>query len=182
MPSRRSSKKGVCVCESGFFRFLHQDQQRPLGPLAAMSSKAPTRKPATTSKAAGSKVPASKVGATSKPATSKATAAKVPSASKTASASKAGVKSPTKPAKEPESVPAPPPAPPPEPVVGQVHVRYNHYNEEFDVVDGKLDFEEVDGVYSLAQLQRAAFISSLRCGRRKVLHLVCIQGQLDSQA
>ena len=38
----------------------------------------------------------------------------------------------------------------PQPVVGQVRVRYNHYKEEFDVVDGVLDFEEVDEQYCIS--------------------------------
>jgi len=34
--------------------------------------------------------------------------------------------------------------------VSSCRVRYNHYNEEFDLVDGKLDFEEVDEKYCIS--------------------------------
>ena len=34
----------------------------------------------------------------------------------------------------------------PDPIIGSARIKYNHYCEEFDIVDGVLDFEEVSSV------------------------------------
>ena len=50
------------------------------------------------------------------------------------------------------AVPAAAPVPEPEPPAnnGKVKVRYNHYNRDFDVVGGKLNWEHVDDEYAIS--------------------------------
>lgn len=49
-------------------------------------------------------------------------------------------------------MPAAAPVPEPEPPAnnGKVKVRYNHYNRDFDVVGGKLNWEHVDDEYAIS--------------------------------
>uniref|UniRef100_A0A0G4GVS3 Uncharacterized protein n=1 Tax=Chromera velia CCMP2878 TaxID=1169474 RepID=A0A0G4GVS3_9ALVE len=48
--------------------------------------------------------------------------------------------------------PTSPPPPPKEPVLGKVKVKYNHYNKEFPIRDGELDFKDVDEEYFLSSV------------------------------
>ena len=51
--------------------------------------------------------------------------------------------------------------PAPEPVVGSVHVRYNHYNSAFEIVDGRLLFEVVDVEYCISFVFKGAWRARL---------------------
>ena len=137
-------------------------------PATKPSAKPAAAKPAAAKTAASSK-PAGKAAATSKPAgkaakpgakpASKAGATKTKSKASPAGKASSSGSSPSKdpePVAEPEA-PAPEaaaaePAEPEPPALpsGPVRVRYNHYNNEFDVVDGRLDFEEVDEAYAIS--------------------------------
>lgn len=60
------------------------------------------------------------------------------------------------------AVAAPAPAPgPPADVVGQVKVRYNHYCQSFDVVNGKLDWSKIDDSYCISFVFKGDFIPRL---------------------
>lgn len=48
-------------------------------------------------------------------------------------------------------------------------MRYNHYNEEFDVVDGKLDFEEVDEKYCISFVFKGNWKARLRGGEGETI-------------
>ena len=109
---------------------------KPAGSRAAAAAKpkAPA-KAAPSSQTAGSKVAASsKAGSSSKAAGSKAAS----------TAGKAAVAE------------APPP-PPPEPVEGACRVRYNHYNQEFRLLDNALQWADVDDAYCISYVFEGAF-------------------------
>ena len=109
---------------------------KPAGSRAAAAAKpkAPA-KAASSSQVAGSKVAASsKAGSSSKAAGSKAAS----------TAGKAAVAE------------APPP-PPPEPVEGACRVRYNHYNQEFRLLDNALQWADVDDAYCISYVFEGAF-------------------------
>ena len=60
------------------------------------------------------------------------------------------------------AVAAPAPAPgPPADVVGQIKVRYNHYCQSFDVVNGKLDWSKIDDSYCISFVFKGDFIPRL---------------------
>ena len=160
-------------------------------PTLLASSNAPAKAPA--AKTPTAKAPAAKTVA-AKPSASKAAAAKPvkkataatpakggkaasPAKGAAASSSKAApapapAPAPTPapaPAPAPAPTPAPAPAPPPEPVVGSVRVRYNHYSEEFETVDGTLDWEEVDAKYCISFVFKGNWRARLE-GEGAVLH------------
>ena len=60
------------------------------------------------------------------------------------------------------SLPATAPAASNEQLRGQVCVRYNHYKDEFDVIDGRLQFEEVDRKYALSFAFKGEFSCRLQ--------------------
>ena len=68
-----------------------------------------------------------------------------------------------------EPGPAPAVEPPPEPVRGRVRVRFHHHLDEFDVVDGVLDFEAVDDKYCIWPLFRGEWNAALRGGEGEVI-------------
>jgi hypothetical protein len=112
---------------------------KPAGSRAAAAAKpkAPA-KAASSSQVAGSKVAASsKAGSSSKAAGSKAAS----------TAGKAAV----------AEAPPPPLPPPPEPVEGACRVRYNHYNQEFRLLDNALQWADVDEAYCISYVFEGAF-------------------------
>ena len=108
------------------------------------------------------KRPASKkpAAATSRVATSRATttSAKAPVAN--ASTSKAPPRELTTPA-TPQTEEQPEPVSSqtlqPEPVVSSVRVRYNHYNQQFQLVDGTLQWSDVDEDYCISYVFKGTF-------------------------
>jgi hypothetical protein len=75
------------------------------------------------------------------------------------------------PAVAPTAPAAAPVAEPPssaEPIVGKVRVRYNHYNKEFNVVDGTLQFEDIDAEYSFSFVFKGNFTCQLTDGSGSV--------------
>ena len=56
-----------------------------------------------------------------------------------------------------EAPPPPPPPPPPEPVEGTCRVRYNHYNQEFRLLDNALQWADVDDAYCISYVFEGAF-------------------------
>ena len=112
------------------------------------------------------KRPASKkpAAATSRAATSRATTSKAITSAKApvadASTSKAPPReltTPATPQTEEQPEPVPLQALQPEPVVGSVRVRYNHYNQQFKLVDGTLQWSDVDEDYCISYVFKGTF-------------------------
>lgn len=130
----------------------------------APKSASPTSKPAAAPKkpAASTKAAAStKTATTAKPATAAkptAGAKKPATTAKPATAAKpaATTKPTTKPTDTAEPTPAPA-EPPPPPVEGKCRVRYNHYNSEFTLLDGRLRWSDVDESYCISYVFEGAF-------------------------
>ena len=72
-------------------------------------------------------------------------------------------------APQPSEEPEPAPASPLEPVHGLVHVRFHHHLDEFEVVDGTLDFEAVDASYCIWPLYRGDWKATLRGGEGAII-------------
>ena len=54
---------------------------------------------------------------------------------------------------------------------GRVKVRYNHYNHDFEVVGGRLDFRSVDAEYALAFAFKGQWSCALKDGAGRVIQL-----------
>ena len=52
---------------------------------------------------------------------------------------------------------------------GKVVVRYNHYNKDFAVVDGKLNWEHVDDEYAISFVFKGEWTCHLSCGDEKYM-------------
>ena len=121
----------------------------------------------------GAKKPAGSSSGMKKPAgaatTKKSeTAAKALSGDAEASAAVAEAVPEEPPAAAEETPPPPPepepPPPPPEPVKGLVQINYNHYREKFNVVDGVVQWEEIDEKYSISFVFKGAWSCKLVLG------------------
>ena len=98
--------------------------------------------------------------ATSKPVTGKAATSSAEGPVGNAPTSKAPPKelaNADTPQVEEQPEPVPSQALRPEPVVGSVRVRYNHYNQSFNLSDGTLQWSDVDEEYCISYVFKGAF-------------------------